>query len=205
YGRDLTRSFTRALRAAGGTVVGEDPYLEEMEDFRPYLERLRRRGAGLVFVAGYDQGARTMIPQARALGLAAPFMGGDGLEALTGAGGGYDGTLVGVLFHPDAGERARAFAATYRAKWQREPDSSAALAYDAVHLLARALRAGARDRAAVRRYLEGVGRPGGSPPFEGAAGPVAFDAHGDPVNKAFVVGRLQGGRIVLPQTGRGAR
>lgn len=204
YGRDLMRSFTRALRAAGGEVVSEDPYLEEMPDFRPYLERMRRRGAGLVFVAGYDQGARTLIPQARALGLAAPFMGGDGLEALTDAGPQYDGTLVGVLFHPDAGEAARAFAEKYRARWKREPDSSAALAYDAVHLLARALRAGAHDRAALRRYLAGVGRPGGSPPFEGVAGPVAFDAHGDPVNKTFVVGRVQGGRITLAGGRRGA-
>ena len=196
YGIGLMRYFSRALAAAGSAVVSEDPYLEEMTDFRPYLLRLKARGAQMVFIAGIDQGARTLIPQAREVGLDARFMGGDGIEALKEAGAAYDGTVIGVLFHPEASDKARTFAQAFRARWKREPDSSAALAYDAVHLLGAALRDGARSREDVRRYLEHVGRDG-SAKFDGVAGPVAFDANGDPQGKTCVIGTVHGGKIVL--------
>ncbi|HET7229421.1 MAG TPA: ABC transporter substrate-binding protein [Longimicrobium sp.] len=197
YGEGLMRVFDRALHDAGSAPVAEDPYLEDMADFRPYLLRLKARGAQMVFIAGVDQGARTLIPQAREVGLNARFMGGDGLEALKEDGSHYEGTMIGVLFHPDASARAKAFDTAFRARWKREPDSSAALAYDAVYLLARALRDGARTRQDVRRYLERVGREGGSPRYDGVAGPVAFDPNGDPQGKTCVIGTVHAGKIVL--------
>jgi len=196
YGTGLERPFVRALAAAGAAPVADDPYLEGMADFRPYLLRLKARGAQMVFIAGVDQGARTLIPQAREVGLNARFMGGDGIEALKEEAA-FDGTMVGVLFHPDASETARTFADGFRQRFRREPDSSAALAYDAVRLLARALGDGARSRDEVRRYLERVGRDGGPARFEGVAGPVAFDANGDPQGKTCVIGTVHGGKIVL--------
>ncbi len=196
HGWGLMRPFAPAQHDGGAELVSEDPYLEDMEDFRPYLARLKERGAQMVFIAGVDQGARTLIPQAREVGLNARFMGGDGLEALK-EDAAFDGTMIGALFHPDASEQARQFAQSFRERWKREPDSSAALAYDAVHLLARALRDGARTREEVRGYLERVGREGGSPRFDGVAGPVAFDANGDPQGKTCVIGTVRGGRLVL--------
>lgn len=197
YGQGLMRVFDRALREHGAPPVAEDPYLEDMPDFRPYLLRLKARGAQMVFIAGVDQGARTLIPQAREVGLNARFMGGDGIEALKEDGSTYDGTMIGVLFHPDESAKAHDFAARFRERFKREPDSSAALAYDAVHLLARALRDGARSREDVRRYLERVGREDGSPRYDGVAGPVAFDANGDPQGKTCVIGTVHAGKIVL--------
>ena len=201
YGLGLMRVFSHALEEGGQAPLAEDPYEEDMSDFRPYLTRLKQRGAGLVFIAGIDQGAKTLIPQAREVGLQARFMGGDGIEALKESGAQFDGTVIGVLFHPDASAKAREFATAFRARWHREPDSSAALAYDAVYLLARAVSAGANDREAVRRYLERVGRPGGTPRFDGVAGPVAFDANGDPQGKTCVIGTVRGGRLVLSGNG----
>ncbi|HEX2191261.1 MAG TPA: ABC transporter substrate-binding protein [Longimicrobiaceae bacterium] len=201
YGRSLARVFDAALTRSGVPVVGFDPYQEEMEDFRPYLRRLRERGAEVVLVAGLETGASRAIAQAREVGLQARFIGGDGLEPLAGMGPEYEGTLVGTLFHPDAGERSRRFAEAFRRAFGREPDSSAATSYDAVYLIAGALRAGSRDRAAIRAYLEGVGRPGGAPAFEGVTGRVAFDENGDPVDKDFPVTEVSGGKLVLVRAG----
>lgn len=197
YGQELTRTFTAALAAAGGRVVSTDPYLEATRDFSPYLERLRRRGADLVFLAGSEEGATALVPQARQLGLQARFMGGDGIEGLALKGGVYEGTMIGVLFHRDASEEARRFAAAYQAAYKRSPDSSAALAYDAVKLVARAAAEGHTSRAAIREYLEKVGAEGGSEPFPGVAGAIRFDANGDPVGKRFVVGVARAGRVEL--------
>lgn len=197
YGRGLARVFADAFRSGGGTVTGAAPYLEDTPDFAPYLERLRRRDAGVVFVAGTDAGAARLIAQARRMGIDVPFVGGDGIEALTGRGPTYDGTLVGMLFHRDATAEAKRFSGQFRAAFQRDPDSVAALTYDAVHLLARGMEEGHTSRRALRRWLQSVGAPGGAPAFDGAGGRVAFDDNGDPRDKQFFVGSIQNGGIQL--------
>lgn len=204
YGQGLARNFAAALRAAGGEVAAMDPFLDGTDDFRPYLLRMKARGVDLVFVAGLQDPAARAISQAQQVGLDARFVGGDGIEGLAGMGQQYDGTAVGLLFHPDMSDSARAFVRRYRARYGEDPDSQSALAYDAVRLLARALQAGHREPDAIRRWLAGVGRDGrdGSPAFEGVAGRVTFDEHGDPVDKRFTMGVIQGGAIALP---RGAR
>jgi branched-chain amino acid transport system substrate-binding protein len=202
YGQGLARTFVSALRAAGGNVAGMDPFLDDTEDFTPYLRRMSARGVDVVFVAGLQDPAARAITQAQQVGLTARFIGGDGVEGLMGMGPRYDGTTVGVLFHPEMSDSSRAFVQRYRARFGEDPDSQAALAYDAVRLVAAALRAGERDREGVRAWLHDVGRPGGPPAFEGIAGTVAFDENGDPVNKRFPMGVIRGGRIVLPEGGR---
>jgi branched-chain amino acid transport system substrate-binding protein len=202
YGQGLARAFVAALRAAGGSVAAMDPFLDDTEDLTPYLRRMAARGVDLVFLAGLQDPAARAITQAQQVGLAARFVGGDGMEGLMGMGPRYDGTTVGLLFHPDMSDSSRAFVQRYRARYGENPDSQAALAYDAVRLIARALQAGRRDPRAIREYLEGVGRPGGAPAFEGVAGKVEFDQNGDPVNKRFTMGVIRGGAIVLPEAGR---
>ena len=202
YGNSLAEVFRKALAQTGAEVVGSDPYLEEMKDFRPYLLRLKARGAEVVLVAGLEVGAATMIRQMREVGLAARVLGGDGLESLTAMEGNYDGTMFGMLYHPDASDRARVFAETFRRRFGREPESTAATSYDAVYLLARALKSGARSRREIREYLEGVGRPGGSEPFVGVTGPIAFDENGDPVGKPIAIAAIQGKRFRLVIAGK---
>lgn len=202
YGQGLARTFVSALRAGGGAVHAMDPFLDDTEDFTPYLRRMAARQVDLVFVAGLQDPAARAITQAQQVGLTARFIGGDGVEGLMGMGPRFDGTTVGVLFHPDMSDSSRAFVQRYRRKFGEDPDSQAALAYDAVRLVAGALRDGRRDREGVRAWLHGVGREGGPPAFEGIAGTVAFDENGDPVNKRFPMGVIRGGRIVLPEAGR---
>lgn len=202
YGQGLARAFVAALRAAGGGVAAMDPFLNDSPDFTPYLRRMEARGVDLVFLAGLQDPAARAITQAQQVGLNARFMGGDGMEGLMGMGPRFDGTTVGLLFHPEMSDSSRAFVQRFRARYGEDPDSQAALAYDAVRLIARALQAGRRDPRAIRAYLEGVGREGGSPAYEGVAGSVAFDQNGDPVNKRFTMGVIRGGRIVLPEGGR---
>jgi branched-chain amino acid transport system substrate-binding protein len=197
YGRSLARAFSLGLTGTGATLVGRHPYLEEMDDFRPYIRLLRARGAEVVLIAGLDIGAATLIEQAHALDWRPHFMGGDGLEDLVDQGERFDGTLLTALYHPRMSPEAARFAEAFRAAYNREPDSSAATSYDAVKLIARALAEGGASRAAVRSYLAGVGRPGGSPPLEGVAGPVRFDANGDPLDKPVVLVRIESGTFTL--------
>lgn len=197
YGQGLAEEFQSALLESGGEVIESDPYRKDTEDVTPYLERMRRRGAELVFIAGLTQDATRIIRQAHDIGFRPQFLGGSGIEGLVSQGPEFDGTMVGLLFHPDASTGARAFAERFRAAYDREPDAFAALGYDATHLLATAVQHAGPDRAAIRDYLANVGVQGGHPAFAGVTGTVRFDANGDPVAKDFAVGIIRGGRIQL--------
>lgn len=199
YGRSLARAFQRALEGSGAALVGTYPYLEEMEDFGPYVRVLQARRAEVVLIAGLEVGAATLIEQAHAAGWRPRFIGGDGLETLVEMGPRFDGTLVGVLYHPQMSPDAERFARAFREAYGREPDSSAATSYDAVRLLARALSEGRTTRREIREYLAGVGRPGGSAVFQGVAGEVRFDENGDPLDKPVALVRIEDGRFVLAE------
>ncbi|HVG45205.1 MAG TPA: branched-chain amino acid ABC transporter substrate-binding protein [Longimicrobium sp.] len=197
YGRGLAGAFRDALVKGGGSVAEYDPFSDSTADFSPYLKRMQQRGVQLVFIAGLDVAAARIIQQARGLGLQARFIGGDGLVPLSGKGPLFDGTLVGLLYHPAAGERAQAFATAFRQAYGKDPDPFAAAAYDAVNLLAAAARANGPTREGIQRYLRTLGQSGGASPFQGATGEIRFDEHGDPLQKAFAVGTIQNGTIQL--------
>ncbi|HET7463434.1 MAG TPA: branched-chain amino acid ABC transporter substrate-binding protein [Longimicrobium sp.] len=201
YGRGLAGAFRDALVKGGGQVAEYDPFSDSTADFSPYLRRMQMRGVPLVFVAGLDAAAAAIIRQARGMGLQARFIGGDGLVPLVGKGPTYEGTMVGLLYHRDASERARAFAEAYRAAYGADPDPFAAAAYDAVMLLGTAARANGPTREGIQRYLHTLGQSGGAPPFQGATGDIKFDAHGDPLNKDFAVGVITNGTIQLNKGG----
>lgn len=197
YGRGLAGAFRDALVKAGGTVAEYDPFSDSTADFSPYLKRMQMHGVQLVFIAGLDVAAAKIIQQARGLGMQARFIGGDGLVPLSGKGPLFDGTLVGLLYHPASGERAQAFATAFRQAYGKDPDPFAAAAYDAVNLLAAAARANGATREGIQRYLRTLGQAGGAPAFQGATGEIRFDEHGDPLQKAFAVGTIQNGTIQL--------
>jgi branched-chain amino acid transport system substrate-binding protein len=202
YGRGLGGAFRDAMVKSGGTVAEYDPFSDSTADFTPYLRRIQMHGVNLVFIAGLDQAGAKIIQQARGLGMRARFIGGDGLVPLSTKGPLYEGTVVGLLYHPASGERAQAFATAFRQAYGKDPDPFAAAAYDAVNLLAAAARANGATREGIQRYLRTLGQAGGAPAFQGAAGEIRFDRNGDPLQKAFAVGTIQNGTI---QLNRGTR
>jgi branched-chain amino acid transport system substrate-binding protein len=197
YGRGLREGFALTLAEGGGTLLEEYPYIEgQTTDFEPYLLRIQEARPDFIFIAGLDVSAGPIIRQARDLGITAPFLGGDGILGLAGQDPVFDGTYVGLLYHPDApGTTGQMFVEAYRRAHADEPDHFPALGYDAVLLTARAVSEVGFDRERIRDYLEQVG--GRREVFPGVSGLIAFDENGDPLEKSFAIGRIAGDRIEL--------
>jgi len=197
YGRGLREGFGRAYVTEGGTLLEEYPYIEgRTQSFEPYLLGIKAADAELIFVAGLDVAAGRIIRQARDLNITLPILGGDGLMGLVGLDSVFDGTYVGLLYHPEApGSGGEAFGRAYEERFGEAPDHFAALAYDAMMLTAQAAREVGFEREDIRAYLEQVGRS--RPAFEGVTGRIAFDESGDPLEKKYAVGRISGDAIEL--------
>ncbi len=200
YGRGLLGTFSEEFRRLGGTVVSQDPVLGPTTDVSPYLDLLRRDGRTQVLLSATDRttGA-AVLRAARARGLTMPIVGGDGLSGIQSEGAIAEGVYVTSNYLPErAGEANAAFLRAYGAANPGElPDHRGAGAYDAVRLIAEAVRASGSSRARVRDALAAVGSD--RPAFEGVTGRIAFDDQGDVRDKTVLVGVVRGGRLTLAE------
>lgn len=200
YGRDLLATYANAFEAAGGKIVGRDPFvpdlMEEDDDvLDPYLERAIRDGMDALVVAGQAPEALKILQAARRLGYDGAVLGADGITSIKDAGQIAEGVYITSAFLPDRDTpAARAFVERYRQRNGELPDHRAAMTYDAILLIAQGLKEVGPDRRALRAYVAGVGSTE-TPAFEGASGTIRFDQNGDVVEKDVAVGVVRGGQI----------
>lgn len=199
YGRGVLESFDDAIDEFGAELVTRDPYvpsaIDSADALDPYLERGMLRGMDALVIAGQAEEAETIVRAARRLGYQGPIMGADGITSLIESGSIAEGVYVSSAFLPDRPtEPARRFVRRYVDRFGEAPDHRGAMTYDAVHLLARALRAVGPDRTALRDYMAGVGRESAS--FDGVSGSIAFDQRGDAIDKPISVGVIRDGSLV---------
>ena len=164
YSVGLTDAISQHFKAMGGTVLEPISYTTGDADFRAVLTQVRSQKPDAVFVTGYYPEAAIIARQARELGMNMPLLGGDGWigDALKNGREALNNTYVSNHYSGDNPDPlVQGFVKTYRARFNREPDSIAALAYDAVKVLADAInRAKSTDGPAVRNALATADLPG---------------------------------------------
>lgn len=193
YGRGLSDAFLHNFK---GHVISSDPVGLET-NLEPYITYFKTHAPDIVFVASDEDLGVKVLREARAQGLGATFLGGDGWQGVVSEPA-SEGTFIGTPFTAqNTSASTQQFAAAFRAKYGIVPDAHAALAYDATRLVARALRSGATNRKAVRDYLVSLNR---STAFASLSGPTWF--HGtDPVGDTFRVTRVHRG-LMIPVAAR---
>ena len=198
YGRGILGTFTDEFRRLGGTVVAEDPVLPSTADLGPYLEILQRDSrAEVLMIAGDRATGVAVLRQARARGITLPIIGGDGLAGIESEGALADGVHVTSNYLPDLpGERNARFLQAYaEISGGQQPDHRGAGAYDAVQVIAEAIRESGPNRRSIRDALARLGSD--RPAYDGVTGRITFDENGDVPNKAVYAGVVRGGRLVL--------
>jgi branched-chain amino acid transport system substrate-binding protein len=182
YCRILARYFTVNFEANGGKVVYEAGYKGLANDYQDILAPITSLKPDVVFVPGYSQDSGLIIKQARKLGIDAVFMGGDAWETVVAeyAGSALKGSYYSTFWHPKVTyPRNRKFVDRYRSVYGTGQISAyAPLAYDAVWLLADAIRRSkSLNPKKIRQALAATQN------FQGATGRFSFNADGDPVSK----------------------
>ncbi|HEY3448028.1 MAG TPA: ABC transporter substrate-binding protein [Myxococcales bacterium] len=199
YSTGLAQSFVARFKAAGGKVLKEETYNAGDLDFRVQLTSIKAAGAEAIYVPGYYGDVAQVARQAKAMGLSTPLLGGDGWssEKLTAVGG---AAIEGSYFSDhystqDPSPRTQEFVAEYRAAYGgSEPDSFAALGYDALRVAANALaRAKSLSADDLRDAIASTRD------FEGVTGSITIDGKHDAAKPAVVL-KVQGGKPVYQTT-----
>ncbi|MEE9602069.1 MAG: ABC transporter substrate-binding protein [Thermoguttaceae bacterium] len=196
YGRGVRATFASSFLELGGSIVSEDPYVDEIPSFGPFLQRVRQRGgADVLLVAGTRASGSRIAATLDTVGISVRILAGDGLVGI-GQTTMAEGVVISTAYLPDRpGNRNSDFVRAYRAAYRNElPDYRGAGTYDILYLLAQAMETVGPNRGRIRDYLAQVGRD--IEPFEGVTGPIAFDENGDVPEKDVVIGVISDGRLI---------
>jgi branched-chain amino acid transport system substrate-binding protein len=193
YSVGLAQAFRESFEREGGKIAGELKYTEGDSDFRAQLTAIRALAPDVLLVPGYYTDAGLIARQARALGMTAVLLGADGWDSpkLAEIGG---EAIEGAYFSnhysvDDPSPAVRTFAAAYRRRFGADPDSIAALSYDATKLLADAIkRAGSTEGKRIRDALADTKG------FAGVSGTIDMDADRNPIKPAVIL-KVERGRF----------
>jgi branched-chain amino acid transport system substrate-binding protein len=218
YSVGLAKFFTDAFTAAGGQIVAEQTYATTDQDFSGQLTAIKARNPQAIFVPGYYTQVGLIARKARELGITVPILGGDGWESeqlLEIGGEALEGAYYSNHFAVDNPDPAlQSFLQKFKAKFGKEPDAIAGLAYDAANVLFASMealhgedaatfaalgssKAGTPERtAATAKLREKIAATAGYP---GVTGTITLDAQRN-ANKSAVVIAIKGGKKVYETT-----
>ena len=194
YGKGLADEFEKEARKLGLVILGHEGITQGDKDFTPLLTKMKPAGPDLIYFGGiYPEGA-LLLRQARALGLPATLMGGDGLAtpifiqlATPAIAEGTYATMVGgdMKKLPSAQDFIKAYEARYG-----EVGQWSAYGYDAANILIAAIqKAGGKNREAALKAMREI------PSFPGVTGEVVFDKKGDNQNQFIGVFKVEHGQL----------
>lgn len=192
YAEDLAELFEEHFSALGGTVVASETYSGGDTLFTSQLTAIAAEAPDVVFMPGFAPEvplavtqART-IPQPGASGITAVFLGGDGWDnrdVVSMGGTAIEGSYFSDFFSPETQDVvALGFVRAYQSMFGLAPDGHAAMGYDALKLVATAMRrAGSLDKEAIRDEL--VATRG----YKGATSILSYDENRHPQKDAVII------------------
>jgi branched-chain amino acid transport system substrate-binding protein len=175
YGTTLRDSFREKFKELGGTITSEDAFNEKNTDYRTLLQKAAAQNPDILFVPSHDYETGLLLKQAKELGIKIPVLGGDGSMTKT---------LIEVA--QDAAEGSiyssfgwnKEFEDKFKKKYGEKPDPYAATAYDAVYIIAEAIRKGGYNGPGIQKAMSQI------KDFPGVSGVTTFDEFGE-VDKPY--------------------
>ena len=194
YSVGLTEFFRETAKKLGAEIVAEESYSEGDIEFKAQLTAIKADTPDVIYVPGYYTECALIARQARELGLDVPLLGGDGWDSPQTAqigGKAVEGVYITNHYSPDDQRpEVRKFIADFQAKnGGKTPDAMAVLGYDAMKLMADAIRrAGSTDGAKIRDALAATRD------FPGISGHISMDADRN-ARKDIVIVQMRDGRF----------
>jgi branched-chain amino acid transport system substrate-binding protein len=196
YSRALSDSFQAVFEKLGGTIPGRVAYNPRQPNFRETVQSIKDLEPDTLFIPGFDESGG-IVSETQRLGLHAVPLGGDGWDSETFFSTGGDRIDLGYYsthWSPEVkNDKSIAFVAKYGSR-QNPLLANAALSFDAVYILADALRrAGTvapeplRDALAATRDYQGV------------TGRIGFDERREPVKNVVIMRIVKGQRKYYTQ------
>ena len=194
YPKGLAEDFKKALEKnnGSGSVVAFESFTTKDADFSSQLTKIIQSGAEILFTPQYYNEIALIVQQAHELGWKKPILGSDSwgsAETVELCGKDCYGLFFSTHYAAAGATGAtKKFIDRYQKAYGYVPDDVAALTWDSLNLVKKAIVATGRlsgniekDRDNVRKALTQIKN------FQGITGNMTFTEDGDPVKCAVIV------------------
>lgn len=194
YSRGMKEYFREKVRRLGGEITTIEVFFEgRTKDFCPELGKIKNSKPDAIFFAGYYEEAAIIARQANEMGITIPIISTDGIssqELIHLGGTAVEGIRFNGFFHPSLPQNGSdEFTIDFKNRYGREPDTTAALAYDAAQLLISAIRKNGASREGIYTYLANF------KDYLGVTGNITFDDKHD-VQRKIMILTVKDGKFV---------
>ncbi len=198
YSRGLTEFFESSFKKLGGQVITKQSYTQGDRDYKGQLTSIRSVNPDVIYVPGYYGEVGVIAKQAKQLGINQPLLGGDGWDApqLFELGGeALNGDYISNHYSvEDPSPAIQKFVGDFNSRYKIKPDALAALGYDAMRVLADAIkRAGTTNGQKLRDAIAAT------KDFPGVTGVITINSERNAVKSAVVL-KIQDGKFVYQET-----
>ena len=190
FGTGLMEAAAAAFQAKGGTVVRKVAYTEGQPDYRVDVQAIVQAKPMAIITAGYGDDSRAIFKNARQLGLEAPWYAAYPTIFSIEDEKWMSGKFFGVDNGGGSLKSAQDVKKKYIEKYGQEPLPHLYYGYDALKLLALAMREGGTTADAIRKQLPKVAAS-----YTGATGSIKWDDHGQRIKPPIEFLEYKGGKF----------
>ncbi|TET15171.1 MAG: hypothetical protein E3J82_01170 [Candidatus Thorarchaeota archaeon] len=184
YGSGLRGMVESRFKSLGGRVVTMQSFDQGSSDFRTQLAKIKQAKPEAIYMVGYKEQI-LILKQAKEMGITQQFLGSvmfEDPEILEKVGKAADGVIYTYYPFDPAGEQelVSQFTNQFNKKYGTQPDIYAALSYDAMRIVASAIRRGGMSPGRIKQALYDT------KDFPGVAGSTTFDENGDAIKPVSI-------------------
>lgn len=193
YGKGLEDVFRQEFTKRGGTVTTSEAFEQSETSYRNQLTKVRTSSPEAIYLVGYPREVAQCLKQTKELGVKTQIIGTVAFEdphILEIAKDAAAGVIYPYPVLPDTNDIAvNEFLSAYRTKYNKEPGITCDVGYDAVNMIAQAIK--------LSNGHEGIDIKNGLmmiKDYHGASGVMEFDQNGD-VHKPIGMKTVKDGKF----------
>lgn len=185
YSKGLAEFFKAGFEENGGQLLAYESYSTFDLDFNAQLTNIKKLNPEVLLIPDNYNPAGLIAKQARAQGIDAIILGGDGFDSpeLYELGGdAVNGSYFSTHYSPsDTSPAVVEFIEKYEAKYNKVPDSFAVLGYDAAKILFNAIeKSGTTDGTKIKDEMVAT-------ELQAVSGKITYDENRDPIKGAVIL------------------
>lgn len=193
WGMSIAGGVEEFVKNNGGQMLYSKSFAISEKDFSPYITSIKNAGqVDLVFVVSIYGPGTLILRQARDMGLKAPILAPDGLDAAVfpELAGKYaeDVMVLSNFSRDDQRKIVQDFNVAYQSKFNKMPDMVSSSSFDAVMLMGMAVNKG-KTAAGSRTYVRNV------KDFEAVSGKINFNDKRE-VAADMIINTIRNGKYV---------